>query len=132
MHMRLVKSLPLFLLLASMGCAVKNPLTIVRPNARTALEEKTYNLLKASEKLLDVAMECDINLEDGCEIADFMRPVLDVMEQIHNEALEASLTYVAFLDVGDDPSTASIEDLENLILRLERQVTRIISGGGGE
>jgi hypothetical protein len=94
------------------------------------LEEQTYNLMQTSMTLIETAKECDTNLEDGCEIADFMRPVLAVLEEIHNEALEASLTYVAFLDVGASPSAASIEDLENLILRLERQVTRIVSGGG--
>lgn len=125
------RATPLLIFMLLAGCAAgRNPLTIERPNARTPLEEQTYNLMQTSMTLIETAKECDTNLEDGCEIADFMRPVLAVLEEIHNEALEASLTYVAFLDVGASPSAASIEDLENLILRLERQVTRIVSGGG--
>ncbi len=122
----------LLLLLLSTACAGKNPLTIERPNARTLLEQQAYNLTLTSETILNTATECDINLAEGCEIADFMRPVLALLETIHNEARESLIFYSAFLDAGEDPSIASIEDLENLILSLERQIGKFVSGGGGE
>ena len=128
----LAAPLLLFLLLSPACSAGKNPLTIERPNVRTSLEERAYNLMMTSETLLNTAKECDVNLTDGCEIADFARPVLDVMEQVHNEMREALITYSTFLDDGEDPSTASIEALENLILSLEQQVRKFVSGGGGE
>jgi len=129
--LRLVKLLPLFLLLAGCG-AGKNPLTIERPNARTSLEERAYNLMLTSEKLLNTATECDTNLEDGCEIAEFMRPVLALLETAHNEARAASLIYVAFLNAGDTPTADSAQGLEDLIFSLDRLITRVVSGGGGE
>jgi len=128
--MRLLKTLPLLIFL--LGCAGRNPLTIERPNARTELEERTYNLMLTSQTLLDTARECDTNLEDGCEIADFMRPVLSLLETAHNEARTGSLIYVAFLDAGDSPTADSAQNLENLILSLDRLITRVVSGGGGE
>ena len=131
--MRLVRVLPLFLLLVSMGCAAgRNPLTIERPNARTLLEERAYNLMLTSETLLNTATRCDTNLEDGCEIADFMRPVIVSLEKVHNEARAASLIYVAFLDVGENPTTESVQNLEDLILSLDKLIIRVVSGGGGE
>jgi len=130
--MRLIKILPMLMLLSSMGCAVRNPLTIERPNARTSLEERTYNLMLTSEKLLNVATKCDTDLEDGCEIADFMRPVLALLEKVHNEARAASLIYVAFLDVGDPPTADSSQNLEDLIFSLDRLIIRIVSSRGGE
>ena len=129
-QIRLIKSLPLLFLLA--GCtAGKNPLTIERPNARTTLEERSYNLLLTSQKLLTVAAECDTNLEDGCEIAEFMRPVLALLETAHNEARTASLIYVAFLDTAEDPTIDSVQGLESLLMGLDALISRVVSGGGG-
>jgi len=130
LSLRLIKSLPLLFLLA--GCAGKNPLTVERPNARTSLEERSYNLMLTSETLLDTAEACDTNLEDGCEIAEFMRPVLSLLETTHNQARTASLIYVAFLDAGQNPEADATLVLENLLLDLDRLITRIVSGGGGE
>ena len=130
MSLRLQTSVFVFLLLASMGCAAKNPLTIERPNARTTLEERSYNLLKTADKLLTTAAECDTNPDAGCAIADFMRPVLSALETGYNEALAASLIYVAFLDAADDPTLDSVQNLESLILGLDALISRVVAGGG--
>ena len=134
MKMRKLLFVPLLLLCtaSSIGCAGKNPLTIERPNARTLLEERAYNLMLTSETLLNTATKCDTNLEDGCEIADFMRPIIVSLEKVHNEARAASLIYVAFLDVGENPTTESVQNLEDLILSLDKLIIRVVSGGGGE
>jgi len=128
LSLRLVKTLPLLLLLA--GCAGRNPITIERPNARTTLEERSYNLLKTADTLIKTAVECDTNLEDECEVADFMRPVLAALETAYNEALAASLIYVAFLDAGSLATADSEQNLEDLIFSIDRLITRVIAGGG--
>ncbi len=78
----LAAPLLLFLLLSPACSAGKNPLTIERPNARTSLEQRAYNLTLTSETILNTATECDTNLEDECEIADFIRPILALLETI--------------------------------------------------
>lgn len=130
MSLRLKSSIVALFLLASMGCAGRNPITIERPNARTPLEERSYNLLKTADTILTTAAECDTNLEDGCEVADFMRPVLSALETAYNEALAASLIYVAFLDAGSLATADSEQNLEDLIFSIDRLITRVIAGGG--
>jgi len=130
--LRLRFTITTFILLASLGCAGKNPLTIVRPNARTPLEERAYNLMLTSEKLLNTAEACDTNVNDNCEVADFMRPVLGLLETAHNEALAASLIYKDFLDAGEDPTMDSAQNLDNLLMSVNALITRVVSGGGGQ
>ncbi len=75
-----------------------NPLTIERPNARTTLEERSYNLLTTSETLLDAADTCRASVD--CEIATFMVPVLNALVKAHNAGRLVALEYAEFLDAG--------------------------------
>lgn len=128
--MKILKTFPLLLLLVSMSCAARNPLTIARPNARTVLEERAYNLLKVSERIITTAEECRAKPPEVCAVADFMVPIINGLIDAHNLADTAAKFYVAVLDAGTTPDQALIIELENFLFAVDGLVTRVVSGGG--
>jgi len=127
MKMKLIVFPLLFLM---MGCASRNPLTIARPNARTALEERSYNLLKVSERIITSAEECRAKPPEECAVAEFMVPIINGLIDAHNLADVSAKRYVALLDAGTTPDQALIIELENFLFDVDGLVTRVVSGGG--
>ncbi len=122
----------LSVLLPAGACAGRvNLLTIERPNARTNLEERSYNLLTTSETLLDAADTCRASVD--CEIASFMVPVLNLLVAAHNAGRLVALEYDAFLDAGGTTADAELEArLATLILDLDVIIRQVVTGGGAQ
>jgi len=121
-------TLPLLLALTLCSCAGKNPVTIERPNARTQLEETTYNILLVSENLITSAEECEA--APDCTISSFMLPIINRLIGGHNLARAAALDYADFLDGGGTSNAGLEARLGVLIGNLEGIITRVVSGGG--
>lgn len=120
-----MKRLPvLFLTLMILGgCAGRNPLTIYRPNARTPLEEKAYNALKVSERLIT---EAEKSNEAGT-LPEFMRPIVNGLIDAHELALTAFENYALVIGTGEESMTG--EELGNLLVSLDRMITSFFQRG---
>lgn len=127
--MKILKTFPLFLFVFSMSCAVRNPITITRPNTRTVLEERSYNLLKVSERIIISAEECRAKPPEVCAVAEFMVPIINSLIDAHNLADTSAKRYVALLDVGTTPDQILIIELENFLFDVDELITQVISGG---
>lgn len=125
-------SMMVVLVLLAAACVNRaNLLTIERPNARTNLEERSYNLLTASETLLDAADVCRLSVD--CEIASFMVPVLNLLVAAHNAGRLVALEYDEFLDAGGTTADPELEArLASLILDLDGIIRQFVTGGGVE
>ncbi len=107
------------------GCAARNPLTIDRPNARTDLEERAYNLLLVSERMITDAEASNA----AGTLPDFMRPLINGLIDAHNLGRAASLVYVAALDAGSGEEDAAVELVQRMN-DLDTVVTGMFGGGG--
>jgi len=117
-------ALPVILILVLLtGCAGRNPLTIYRPNARTPLEEKAYNALKVSERLISEAEESN----EAGTLPEFMRPIIDGLIDAHELALTSFEKYA--LVIGLDGEAMSGEELSTLLLDLDRTITSFFQRG---
>lgn len=114
---------PFLILILLSGCAGRNPLTIYRPNARTALEEKAYNALKVSERLITEAEESNA----AGTLPEFMRPIINGLIDVHELALTAFEVYA--LVIGADGELEEGEALGVLLDDLDRVITRFFQRG---
>lgn len=105
------------------GCAGRNPLTIYRPNARTPLEEKTYNALKVSERLISEGEESN----EAGTLPEFMRPIINSLIDAHELVLTAFEKYA--LVIGMDGEGMTGEELSDLLLDLDRTITAFFQRG---
>jgi len=113
----------ILILILLMGCAGRNPLTIYRPNARTPLEEKAYNALKVSERLIS---EAEKSNEAGT-LPEFMRPIINGLIDAHELALTAFEKYA--LVIGMDGEGMTGEELSDLLLDLDKTITSFFQRG---
>ncbi len=113
----------ILILILLMGCAGRNPLTIYRPNARTPLEEKAYNALKVSERLITEAE----NSNEAGTLPEFMRPIINGLIDAHELALTAFEKYA--LVIGMDGEGMTGEELSDLLLDLDKTITSFFQRG---
>jgi len=106
------------------GCAGRNPLTIYRPNARTPLEERAYNTLLVSERMITTAEASNA----AGTLPEFMRPVVNGLIDFHNIAKGAADVYLALIDSGDDEEAAVA--LVAALGDLDVQITKMFERGG--
>ncbi len=114
-----MKRLPVLFLMVMVlgGCAGRNPLTIYRPNARTPLEEKAYNALKVSDRLITEAERSNA----AGTLPEFMRPIVNGLIDAHELALTSFENYALVIGTGEESMTG--EELANLLLDLDRLIT---------
>lgn len=115
-------SVLLLVLLA--GCTGKNPLTIERPNARTQLEERAYNTLLVSERIITTAEDSNA----AGTLPDFMRPLINMLIDAHNLGKAAADDYVAV--IGSQTEGEKALALIDLINNLDSAITRMFQRGG--
>lgn len=113
----------ILILILLMGCAGRNPLTIYRPNARTPLEEKTYNALKVSDRLITEAEESNAK----GTLPEFMRPIINGLVDAHELVLTAFEKYA--LVIGMDGEQMTGQELEDLLLDLDEAITKFFQRG---
>lgn len=106
------------------GCP-KNPLTIYRPNARTPLEERSYNALLVSERLIT---EAEASNAAGT-LPDFMRPIVNALIEVHNLGRTAAANYVAV--IGAETEEEKAQALLDLLTDLDAEISKMFRGGGG-
>ena len=109
--------------LVVIGCQ-KNPLTIYRPNARTPLEERSYNALKVSDRLIT---EAEASNAAGT-LPEFMRPIVNGLIDIHELALTASEKYVAVIGAETEEERAA--ELLDLLVDLDSSISKMFQRGG--
>ena len=114
---------PLLILVLLTGCAGRNPLTIYRPNARTPLEEKAYNALKVSERLITEAE----NSNTAGTLPEFMRPIVNGLISAHELALTAFEVYA--LVIGAEGELDKGQELDTLLTDLDRTITSFFQRG---
>lgn len=113
----------ILILILLMGCAGRNPLTIYRPNARTPLEEKAYNALKVSDRMITEAEESN----EAGTLPEFMRPIVNGLIDAHELALTAFEKYA--LVIGMDGEGMTGEELSDLLLDLDKTITSFFQRG---
>ncbi len=119
------RATPLFILLFVLaGCAGRNPLTIYRPNARTPLEQRAYNTLLVSERMISTAEASNA----AGTLPEFMRPIVDGLIDFHNLAKGFADVYVALIDSGDDEEAAL--ELVGALGDLDIQISKMFERGG--
>jgi len=106
------------------GCAVQNPITIERPNARTVLEERAYNLLLVSETLITRA---ELSNAQGT-LPEFMKPILNRIIDLHNDTKKAADSYVALIEAGTEEEGYAA--LDALITNLSSAIDNLFTTGG--
>jgi len=114
---------PFLILFLLTGCAGRNPLTIYRPNARTPLEEKVYNALKVSERLIT---EAEKSNEAGT-LPEFMRPIINGLIDAHELVLNSFEIYA--LVIGTQDELEKGQDLDTLLVDLDRTITAFFQRG---
>lgn len=113
----------LFVLLLA-GCANRNPLTIYRPNARTPLEQRSYNVLLVSEKMITTAEASNA----AGTLPEFMRPIVDGLIVAHNLGKEAAAKYVAVIGAATEGEKALL--LIDLLDDIDAEITKMFQRGG--
>lgn len=98
-------------------------MTIYRPNARTPLEERAYNALKVSDRLIT---EAEKSNEAGT-LPEFMRPIVNGLVDIHELTLTSFEKYSLVIGQGGELMTG--EELSDLLLELDRTITRFFQRG---
>ncbi len=121
--MRRATPLLIFTLMLA-GCAAKNPLTIYRPNARTPLEERSYNVLLVSERLITTAEASNA----AGTLPEFMRPIVDGLIIVHNLGRKAALDYVAVIGAATEGEKALL--LLDLLDDIDAEITKMFQRGG--
>jgi hypothetical protein len=114
----------LILLFVLAGCAGRNPLTIYRPNARTPLEQRSYNTLLVSERMISTAEASNA----AGTLPEFMRPIVDGLIDFHNLAKGFADVYVAAIGSGDDQAAA--QELVEALGDLDTQILKMFERGG--
>ena len=114
----------LILTLMLIGCAGKNPMTIYRPNARTPLEERSYNVLLVSERLITTAEASNA----AGTLPEFMRPIVDGLIIVHNLGRAAALDYVAVIGAATEGEKALL--LLDLLDDVDAAITKMFQRGG--
>lgn len=114
----------LILTLMLIGCAGKNPMTIYRPNARTPLEQRSYNVLLVSERLITTAEASNA----AGTLPEFMRPIVDGLIVVHNLGREAALNYVAVIGAATEGEKALL--LIDLLDDIDAAITKMFQRGG--
>jgi len=119
------RTLTPFLMLALLaGCTGRNPMTIERPNARTALEERAFNTLLVSERIITTAEASNA----AGTLPDFMRPLINGLIDAHNAGKAAADSYVAV--IGADTADEQALALVNLMNDLDGAITKMFQRGG--
>lgn len=119
------RGMPLLLFVVLLaGCAGRNPLTIYRPNARTPLEERSYNLLLVSEKMITTAEASNA----AGTLPEFMRPIVDGLIAAHNLGREAAAKYVAVIGAADEGEKGLL--LIDLLNDVDEMITKMFQRGG--
>lgn len=114
-----------FLLLALIaGCSAQNPLTIERPNARTELEQRAYNVLLVSERIITTAEASNA----AGTLPEFMRPLINGLIDAHNAGKKASDAYLLVLGAGTEGEKALI--LIGFLDDLDEAITKMFQRGG--
>ncbi len=113
-----------FLILAILfvGCQ-KNPLTIYRPNARTTLEQRSYNVLLVSERMITTAEASNA----AGTLPEFMRPIVDALIVAHNLARTAAANYVAV--IGAESELEKAAALVALLEDVDSEITKMFQRG---
>ena len=122
-----MKRLPiLFLMIIALsGCAGRNPMTIYRPNARTPLEERSYNALKVADRMITESEKSNA----AGTLPEFMRPIHDALVDAYELALTAATGYAAVIGTDDEAEKAS--ELVALMVDLDTQITKMFERGDG-
>lgn len=115
----------LILILMSIGCAGRNPMTIYRPNARTPLEESSYNALKVADRMITEAEKSNA----AGTLPEFMRPIVNGLIDAYELALTSAEGYVAVIGTADE--TEKAQALVDLMVDLDAQITKMFERGDG-
>ncbi len=114
-----------FLLLALLaGCSAQNPLTIERPNARTQLEERAFNTLLVSERIITTAEASNA----AGTLPEFMRPLINILIDVHNLGKAAADDYLAVIGAGTEGEKALA--LVLVMNDLDAAITKMFQRGG--
>lgn len=105
------------------GCAAKDVINIERPNARTPLEEKAYNLLLVSETIITRAEASNA----AGTLPEFMKPVLNKIIDLHNDTRKAANSYVLLIEAGTEEE--GFEALDALITDLSSAIDNLFTTG---
>jgi len=120
------KTFPLLILLTILtGCAGRNPMTIYRPNARTPLEERSYNALKVADRMIQEAERSNA----AGTLPEFMRPIVNGLIDAYELTLTAATGYVAVIGTADENLRG--QELVALMLDLDAMITKMFERGGG-
>lgn len=120
--MKRVSGALLLLLLCS--CAGRAGPYIPRIDALNELDSKTYDTLLGSEAIIAAAEKSN----DAGTLPAFMKPVINILIDVHNSARVAWLGYRQA--VGAENELEEAEALTQLMLNLDRQITSLFSSGG--
>lgn len=115
---------PFALLALLMGCAGQNPLTIERPNARTELEQRAYNVLLVSERIITTAEASNA----AGTLPEFMRPLINGLIDAHNLGKKAVDAYL--LVIGDGSEGEKALELITLLDDLDVAISKMFQRGG--
>ena len=102
---------------------LRNPISIERANARTELEEKAFNTLLVSETIITAAEKSNA----AGTLPEYMKPTLNRIINVHNDAKDAADNYVALLDANTEEE--GFAALTGLILDLDQLITSLFTGG---
>jgi len=120
------KTFPLLILLTILtGCAGRNPMTIYRPNARTPLEERSYNALKVADRMIQEAERSNA----AGTLPEFMRPIVNGLIDAYELTLTAATGYVAVIGTADENLRG--QELVALMVDLDAMITKMFERGGG-
>lgn len=122
--MKRVSGALLLLLLCSCAPKATGPY-IPRIDALNELDSKTYDALLATEAIITAAEKSNA----AGTLPDFMKPVLNILIDVHNSARVAWLSYRRA--IGAENELEQAEALTQLMLDLDRQLTSLFSSGGG-
>jgi len=115
----------LILILMSIGCAGRNPMTIYRPNARTPLEERSYNALKVADRMITEAEKSNA----AGTLPEFMHTIVNDLIDVYELTLTAAEDYAAMIGLEDEVEEATA--LVNLMVDLDAQITKMFNRGEG-
>jgi len=87
------------------------------------LEEKAFNTLLVSETIITSAEKSNA----AGTLPEYMKPIINRLIDVHNEAKEAADNYVALLDANTEEE--GFAALTALILDLDQLITRLFVGG---
>ncbi len=121
--MRRASGALLLLLLCSCAGRTAGPY-IPRIDALNELDSKTYDTLLGSEAIISAAEKSN----DAGTLPEFMKPIINILIDVHNSARVAWLGYRRSIGAEDELEQA--EALTQLMLDLDRQITSLFSSGG--